>query len=901
MTRASHCYARARTMSEAQAIRALAAERDARVEQARAKLAAATSEREREEALCQELQAKLAFERGVDERESGPPPVIAARVALGDVAFEELLAFVSAMDVSQRATLERELVAALSAEQWIALEAAVPSAAVYRTERARRAAALGDREGAILLALTQRPWALPDTISAIAEFLPRGALEPLRERAIAELAAVDADRRDNDYAWLFAAAPLALALDDRSLAVRAAELDRRMNAVRDEQIDTDFGDNDVRVRVLRALIAAGERGAGRALLARVFDDPTPQFEAPTARRNCVEALAIALFGSTPEERISLEQAALARYGASAWASVLDLASIGLFSDERREAIIAAGREEFEQDPEAMPAQFALAFAPPERCWRAVFARIEREHPHSTLADRFESDRDFRDNLISWAESPSAYEPPQYPGSACEPLRVAASAGCRAAGEALVALSAKTDGSSWPRFFVGLAPEQTRAIIAGRRSFAAQSPIEMIDARINLLRAAAEPAREAFWPALRAIIGDDWQCLRRHATLAPNSAVQWIAARLIELCGAWATTEGALQITDARVREAVARRLYAPYRDDRSRPLATNAAWSIALALTEVEEAREVVLRAWGSLERAPIDALPPALALEWMRSIDPSLDQRWMGRFARDFAIDRVAALDDGPPQLARFAAAAARAAVASGPLADSPSTRELPWLLPYASLDTLAALGGADWSAAPVLLAQRALIRCAYFQMRDTERAAILAPLTAKLYERLAPEDLWGWPRFALRAFASPERASFAEAIEERREYAFFTDRNDEIEIAALGMADALLALVERWPARDALDVAQTVWVSATDAGRARAMPWIVAAVRERRDGDLPEALVRDLPVELLIERWSGYAGSSVFSICQSPAVIERIGGQSAVDRMAIAIIESAARTAGR
>jgi hypothetical protein len=81
------------------------------------------------------------------------------------------------------------------------------------------------------------------------------------------------------------------------------------------------------------------------------------------------------------------------------------------------------------------------------------------------------------------------------------------------------------------------------------------------------------------------------------------------------------------------------------------------------------------------------------------------------------------------------------------------------------------------------------------------------------------------------------------------------------------------------------------------SDAARARALPWIVAAVRERADAYLPDALVRDLPVELLIERWSSYAGSSVYSICQSPAMIERLGGQSAVDRMAI--VESAAQIA--
>jgi hypothetical protein len=251
-------------MPAAPVIQALAAERDALVANAREKLASAQSEREREEALCQELRAKLAFERGVDASQPGPPPVIAARVALGDLAFEELLAFVSAMDVTPRPALERELVAALSAEQWIALEAAVPSAAVYRTERARRAAALGDIDGAILLALTQQPWALPDTISAIAERLPTSALAPLRDRATAELAAVDVELRDNDYAWLFRAAPLALALDERAMAERAVEVNRRMEALRDEQIDTDFGDNDVRVRVLRALVAAGERGAARA-------------------------------------------------------------------------------------------------------------------------------------------------------------------------------------------------------------------------------------------------------------------------------------------------------------------------------------------------------------------------------------------------------------------------------------------------------------------------------------------------------------------------------------------------------------------------------------------------------------------------------------------------------------
>jgi hypothetical protein len=125
--------------------------RDQRVAMARARLREATTESQRADAVYAEFEAKLCFDRACWDRAVGPTPAVAARVAVGRLSLEEAVLIERANGDETASELVRELVALLSARDWLSLEECVSVDPWLRIERCERAVREGDREGARLL------------------------------------------------------------------------------------------------------------------------------------------------------------------------------------------------------------------------------------------------------------------------------------------------------------------------------------------------------------------------------------------------------------------------------------------------------------------------------------------------------------------------------------------------------------------------------------------------------------------------------------------------------------------------------------------------------------------------------------------------------------------------------
>lgn len=132
-------------------IQARITQRDARVARARELLRAASTEQERADAVCEEFDAKLEFDRSVWSGAHGPTPVIAALVLSGRLSIKAAVRIEQANGDSTASFLTRELAPFASARLWLALEALVETDGWMRVEALDRCCSEKNLAEALLL------------------------------------------------------------------------------------------------------------------------------------------------------------------------------------------------------------------------------------------------------------------------------------------------------------------------------------------------------------------------------------------------------------------------------------------------------------------------------------------------------------------------------------------------------------------------------------------------------------------------------------------------------------------------------------------------------------------------------------------------------------------------------
>lgn len=864
------------------------ARRDRRVTAARQSLRAARTERERADALCEELAACIDFDQEHGGALAEPAPLVAARVKLGDVTLAQTLSIVATRHTRDTSDLAVELASVLTAPDWLALEAAFPSALDLRAACAGRLAAEGDVDGALALATAEPEHAFDETLAAISPHLQPSQLAPLRARCAREIAEC---LGDEGRGGIDVMAPLALCLSQRQCARVAAEIAARLEALEVPSLDTHQGRHDWRVLVLRTLLVGGEFDAAESLFEWILSEPAMYTGASTPGPNCAAALALMVEHEPPEMREALEARALAAHLECAEPNFEAREMLAVLRGAARDRLVEQLRSAFDAGHREMPPQ-VLTRAQREVYWGETFDALTDSPGTRALRDALRDDPSRLDAVIQWSthrfSAPLGGPGLQHP---LAPLLQLAHDGCPAAA-ALWALASRDEALlETGGFFVGLDPLTLRSIVDGAPRRRANAPEARVDECHALFAAASAPVRAAMWAQLD-LRSLSWDALDALSDLAPDDAVDAIASRVPEVALPTATEGYFFAVRDRRVRETIARWMLARHLADRGAMTRNAEQWSaLARDLGEHDElARDAMVLGFGAVERAPLRALPPEMALARLRATPLDEAGRWMSCFCESPTIDRIAALDGGAATLARFADGALDALARCGWDASHPSAALSLQLVALATEEGLRPMASAQWSDDLAPLARAALLR-----VMALGRPAALDPVTDWIFDAYSTFDE-GAPQweFLLRACADRARVSVAQAVEETFELAWHEPLFDPSEMRLAGMSDAVLDAFAAAPPDAQLRAAGALWQQVSDAARARALPWVRRALASASLAQVPAPLAELMEPEAIAARWSEREGFTVRSLCESPAILRRMIGQDGIDRLSLAIAQS-------